>query len=196
MRTSSGTEARRLVGAAARPLLLGRERRGCGHTPPVVRVAGLSRPALCPDARLGCPCSRLQLWVGLPRISGRYQRCPSASPRGSVVPRGAAPPCGAVGAVPLRSPPSDLLRLLSFLPSSSPCCRRGTAGVRTSRPRECTVPCNAIGRVHCACCRHGPVPCESLSFRSRKLIRRDAVQRESSVVRERCPASSRAGYGL
>lgn len=47
----------------------------------------------------------------------------------------------------------------------------------TSRACECTVPCNPIGHVHCACYRLGPVYSTGLCFRSRRLMRRDMVQR-------------------
>lgn len=47
----------------------------------------------------------------------------------------------------------------------------------TSRACECTLSCNPIGRVHCACYRLGPVYSAGLCFQSRRLIRRDMVQR-------------------
>lgn len=72
-------------------------------------------------------------------------------------------------------------------PSFSSFCR-GTAGSLTSRPCECTLPSNPIGHVQCACYRLGSMYSKGLCFRSRRLIRRDMVQRESSVVREPCPA--------
>lgn len=73
---------------------------------------------------------------------------------------------------------------LHSCPPAFPSLCRGTAVSLTSRPCECTLPCNPIGRVHCACYRLGPMYSQGLCFRFRRLIRRDTVQRESSIVRE------------
>jgi len=81
-------------------------------------------------------------------------------------------------------------------PPTFPSLCGGTVGSLASRACECALPCNPIGHVHCACYSLGPMYSEGLCFRSRRLIRRDTVQRESSVVREPCPASFHEGYCL
>lgn len=73
-------------------------------------------------------------------------------------------------------------------PPSCPPRVGGTAGSLTAE-HERTLPCNATGHVRCARCRLGPAHSEAPCFRSRRLIRRDTMQRESSVVREPGPAS-------
>lgn len=80
-------------------------------------------------------------------------------------------------------------------PPSCPPGVRGTAGSLTAQ-HECALPCNAIGHVRCARYKLGPVQSGALCFRSRRLIRRDTTQRESSVVREPCPASFHVEYSL
>lgn len=90
---------------------------------------------------------------------------------------------------------AGLLGSLLFCPPSCPPGVGGTAGSPTAQ-HECTLPCNAIGHVRCARYRLGPLQSGALCFRARRLIRRDTTQRESSVVREPCPASFHVEYSV